>query len=300
MPPEPVAHGRKKAVRKGPVVAGLNALKQRSGNNRGGNIQVDRFADRPSPLAGVGHEGRNAAEVRILFQRVRRQIQQPGPNHASVTPYLRDSPRVQIETVASRQDREPLRIRLHHAVLNAVVHHFREMARPGRPDMRPAFRAIRRQRVENRRKRFDSLCIPARHQAIPFRKAPDAPADPRIDQVQAAFLHGSGAPNRIAIIGIAAVDHDVACFKQRRKRSNGLVHRRAGGHHHPDAPGRGAPVRQGFQRICDDHAGLLVFRNDLGRKVESNDAAAMPQKPKRHIAPHFPQPDHANFHIQPL
>src|SRR5690349_1297181 len=101
------------------------------------------------------------------------------------------------------QDVEPLRIGLHHPVLDPVVDHLREVARAYRPGMHiAALRARiasftprrrrditlpRRQRIEDRIEMLDGRLLAADHHAIAFLETPDAAARPDIDVLDAAL-----------------------------------------------------------------------------------------------------------------
>ncbi len=114
----------------------------------------------------------------------------------------------------------------HDAVLNSVVNHLHEMAAAHRSAMQVAilgraadFFAARRaidisapgrQRLEDRIQMFHDVGFAADHQAVPALQAPYAAAGSDIGVVNAFGLQLLGAPNIVDVIGVAAIDDDVA------------------------------------------------------------------------------------------
>ena len=112
---------------------------QRRRQHFGGNRFFNRSLDRPAAFAGILYKTAVFGERRILGQRHRRQIEQPRTDHAAAPPDFRDVGQVQIVADFFRQvfagrvleNVEALGIGLHHAVLDAVVHHLHEVPGAG-------------------------------------------------------------------------------------------------------------------------------------------------------------------------
>src|SRR6516165_4022856 len=114
----------------------------------------------------------------------------------------------------------------HDAVLDAVVHHLDEMPGPVRPAMQVtlfggaaqllASRRTRdvasswRERREDRVETFDYLRLAADHHAIAALEPPHTAAGPDIDIMDAFSRQLLRAPDVVDVVGIAAVDQDVA------------------------------------------------------------------------------------------
>ena len=126
-----------------------------------------------------------AVERRVLGERARAQIEQPRGDDAAAPPHLGDVGEVEVEAVSFRQrlrirvaeDVEAFGVRLHQAVLDAVVDHLDEVARR-RPDrsagspVRPTRSALAARRwrdaAQSRRQRpEDRLEVPHRLAAAP-------------------------------------------------------------------------------------------------------------------------------------
>ena len=80
-------------------------------------------------------------------------------------------------------DLEALGVRLHQAVLDAVVDHLHEVAGARRADVRVA--VLGRERLEDRLEALDGLVVAADHQAEADLEAPDAAGDAGVDEVDA-------------------------------------------------------------------------------------------------------------------
>ena len=196
------------------------------------NSMASATVQRPSPESAT--YGAMPCERRILLQGIRGQIEQPGAHDAAVAPDFGDLVQVELELALVLQDREAFGVGLHQSVLDAVVDHLGVVAGADRPDAAPAPIRRRRQRLENRAQALDHGLVAADHQAIALGEPPHAAAGARIDVVNLTLRHGGGAPLRIAIIRIAAVDDGVARREQRRESGDRAVGDRPGGHHQPD------------------------------------------------------------------
>src|SRR5436305_6051334 len=89
-------------------------------------------------------------------------------------------------------------------------------------------------RGEQRLETLDDLLLATDHEAEAALPAPDSPAGPAVDMVNAQLAQLVGATDVVAVVGVPAVDDDIArleCAGHRADRALGDV---AGGHHHPD------------------------------------------------------------------
>src|SRR5215475_8179358 len=93
------------------------------------------------------------------------------------------------------QERETLRVSLHQAVFDSIVHHLDEMSRSHRADVRPTPTAGWSETLEHRPKPIDGLLGTADHQAIPFAQAPNAAARSCINKVNALRLKSRSSAN---------------------------------------------------------------------------------------------------------
>ena len=151
------------------------------------------------------------------------------------------------------QDVQPLRIRGHHAVLDAVVDHLHEVAGAARAAMQVAALGGAAGRLASRRarRRLDARGesgedraragerrprLAADHQAVAPLQAPDAAARADVHVVDALRLQLGRAPDVVVVVGVAAVDHHVVA---REERNQGAERRIDDGrrHHHPDERG---------------------------------------------------------------
>src|SRR3990170_2861670 len=120
---------------------------------------------------------------------------------------MRDFSKIEIE-LGGFQQLESLSVGLQHAVLDAVMNHLDEMAGPARPDMEKAVRG--RKSFENRFEAGDDFFFAADHHAVADLEPPDAAAGAGVDKMHAVALEVAGAPDRIFVMRVAAVDEDIA------------------------------------------------------------------------------------------
>ncbi len=104
---------------------------------------------------------------------------------------------------------------------------------------RPGVRAISpmpgRQRGEDRVEMLHHIGLAADHHAIAALQPPDAAAGADIDIVDALGRQFLGAADVVDVVGIAAVDQDVARLEMGQQIGDGLVDH-GGRHHQPDRP----------------------------------------------------------------
>jgi hypothetical protein len=150
----------------------------------------------------------------------------------------------------------------HQAIFNSVVHHLHEMAGAGWATVEIALfgsarsflaswsawciAASGRERLEDRVEMPHDVVLAADHLAIAALEAPDAAAGADVDVMNALGGEFLGAANVVDVIGIAAVDHDVAGFELRGEVLQGGIHN-AGGNHQPD----GARLREFLYEVVE-------------------------------------------------
>src|SRR5262249_2483124 len=127
------------------------------------------------------------------------------------------------------QDPQTLRVRGHDAVFNSVVNHFYEMSATVRAAVQISL--LRRpshffaswsarnisdagsQACEDRIEVLHDLLLSSNHHAVAAFEPPHATAGTHIDVVDLPGRQFLGAANVIHVVGVAAVDEDVLCFK---------------------------------------------------------------------------------------
>ncbi len=93
-----------------------------------------------------------------------------------------------------------------------------------------------RQRREDRIEVLDDLLLAADHHAVAALQAPDAAAGSDVHVVDSLCGKFLRPPDVVDVVGIAAVDEDVARLQKRDEIVDALVDDR-GRHHQPDHPG---------------------------------------------------------------
>ena len=266
----------------------------------------------------------------------RRQVEQPRRNHAASPPDLRDVGDVEFVLVELRlakrrrfrihfglpradvsrlEHGQPLGIRGHDPVFDPVVDHLHEMARAvaaamevaqfgGTAHRLPPWSAVDGA-TSGREPRQDGIemlngrGVAADHHAVAPLEPPDAATGADVDIMNALGGEFSGPPNVVDVIGIAAVDQDVAGVEERREFGNRLVNDRRR-HHQPDRPRRAELADKLGQRGCAD--GLLgdECRHGSRRPVEHHAVVAAGDQPADHVGAHPPQSDHSQLHSMVL
>ena len=232
------------------LAARTEALIEGSGQDGHGNRLVDGGVDRPPPFTRIGHAAREIRQPGILDEGSRRQVEQPGRDHAAAAPQLGDVAKVEVvlvvlgvpqrrrlgidgarspSNVGGAQHAQPFGVGGHDAVLDPVVHHLDEMAGAVRsavqiPPFGGAADALSprrawdvadagRQRREDRIEVLDDIRLATDHQAVAAFPSPDAAAGPDVDVVDATPGELLRAPDVVDVVGIAAVDEDVTTSK---------------------------------------------------------------------------------------
>ena len=188
------------------------------------------------------------------------------------------------DQLGGRQQLEALGVGLHQAVLDAVVHHLREVPGADRAGVREALlaRPLRAQRVEDRHRQLDVLG--ARRRPSGRSRCPC----PR--RRRRRRRRGSRCPSRRAARRSARRRCSGSCRRRspgRRLDStsaserHGGAGRLAGGHHHPHHARRGQRVGQRGQRVdVGDRRGAGRSRRPRDRPARSRSRMLPPILPR--------------------
>ncbi len=154
----------------------------------------------------------------------------------------------------------------------------------------------RRQRFEDRSQPFDHRFVAADHHAVAFGQAPHAAAGAAIDVFDFSPGESCRTAQRICVIGIAAIDHDVAGGQQWQQIRQRDVGDFTGWHHQPQCARDRQFRHQRNQRICG--FGTLVFEVVAGVwfRVEAHQPMSAAHQALGHVGAHASQADHAEFH----
>src|SRR5205823_3473826 len=138
------------------------------------------------------------------------EIQEPRAHHASLAPDLGHLREIERELLLVLHDAEALGERLHHAVLDAVVHHLREVPAADRADVPPAGLRARRERLEHGAQPLGRRVVAADHEAVTVRQPPHAAARTAVHERHVARSATFTALHAVLVVAVAAVDDRVA------------------------------------------------------------------------------------------
>lgn len=268
-------------------------------------------------------------QIGVAGQRSRYQVQQPRTDHAAAPPDLGDLGEIQVVLVklgtAQRrcfgigfarvfagvgmaQNVQAFGIRGHHAVFDTVVNHLHKVPRALRAAMQEALirgagagcaarrggrgARTRREGRENRLEPLHDFGLAADHQTVTALTSRDAAAGADVDVVKLTLRQLGAAANVVVVIGVAAVDHDVAGFEQGHELVERLVDHR-GGHHQPHRA-RFLQLRdQIFKRRGTCHAFLLQLVHRGRLYVVSDALLTALRQAAHHVRAHASQSNHA-------
>ena len=98
------------------------------------------------------------------------------------------------------------------------------------------------------------------------------------------------------VVGVAAVDHDVAAGEERCERVDRVVGRLAGRDHHPEDT-RGIELRdEGLEGVRSLGTELRHRLAGFGPEVEADHFVALLDETARHVGAHLAETDHPNAH----
>src|SRR4029077_4623063 len=243
-----VTHRGEQLVGKICLAPRAKTLIQRSCQDVSRHTLVDGGLDRPAPLARVRNLPCEFREGGISDQRNRRQVQQPRGNHAAAPPHLRNVRQIEVVLVVlgvaqwrrlgvdlmflladigGAQHAQPFCVGGHDAVLDAVVNHLYEVAGAVRSAMQVTLLGGTADLFTPRRARYfvahagsqpgedgiemlDYLRLPPNHHAVASLQAPDPTTRPHVHVMNSLRRQFLGAPDIVHVVGVAAVDKDVA------------------------------------------------------------------------------------------
>jgi len=109
-----------------------------------------------------------------------------------------------------------------------------------------------------------------------------------------------GAPLRVLVVRIAAIDDGVVSRQQRQQRGNRRFSDSAGGHHQPQRARRCKRCDQRIERLSGSGAKLFDARARFCFRIKPDHAMSAPHQPLAHIRAHAPQADHPDVHFELL
>ena len=296
MPAELVSHRRQQLRPKRLALPRPKPRLQRRRYHRRRHRQLYGLLHRPPALARILHIRLYPREIAVFFQRRRRQVQQPRPHHAAMPPDLGYLRQVKLQIPLRLHQLKPLRKRLHHPVLDAVVNHLDEMPRARRPHAPMPAAFARRKRLEHRLQPLICSGIPAYHQAISLSQPPHAAACAGVKHINAALPQRRRPRYRLLVIGIPPVYNRIPLSQPISQFPDSGVGNLPRRNHHPNRPRRiQHPHHLRDGRRARRARALSLAPRPLVRIIRHNPMAAQ-QQPLRHIPPHSPQPDHSQFH----
>src|SRR5699024_6900339 len=242
---------------------------------------------RPPALTGVLGVPADLGQVVVGLQRADHQLQQPGPDHGAGLPGLEDLRDVLGDLVGSLQQFPALGVGLHHRVLDAVVHHLGEVARPVLPGVGVAVRSLRLESPEDRLTVLDLLGRTAHHQGVAVLLSPHATGDTAVKEVDTTLGELLGTRPVLGPATVAAVDDDVTRAQQRGQLVQYGVDRLYR-HHQPHHPGVSGELGEHVL-----HRGGV---RDLLFLVVPDDGVPAGTEPVTHVAAHLAQTDDSEFH----
>jgi hypothetical protein len=296
MPAELVSQRGVHLGRKRVLAAGREPLVQRGADDRRRDALVDGVLNGPAALAGVLHPGLESLEIVALhLEGPRGQLAEPRADHRALHPQMRDLGVVQL-VFAGVEQREPLRVRLHHPVLHAVMDHLHVVAGAGRAEVAPARSVLvvlgRGEHVEDGPKPLDRLVVASDHHAVADLKAPHSAAHTDVDVVDALRRQRLLAALVVAPARVPAVDDRVALVEEIGQMLDGLLGGIAGGHHDPDRTRRVELRHEILERRRSGGAVALGLPHGVLAHVE-HDALVLgvAVDPMDHVAAHLAETD---------
>jgi hypothetical protein len=130
-------------------------------------------------------------------------------------------------------------------------------------------------------------------------EAPHAAAGAHVHVVHAPGRQLLRAADVIDVVGVAAVDEDVARLEVRDDGGDGLVHHR-GGDHQPDRTGLRELAREILERCGTRRLVLHQVGHRLRRAVEDDAVVPPSQQAPHHVGAHPAKTDHSELHDEVL
>ena len=264
------------------------------------------------------------------MQRNRGEVEQPGLDHAAAAPELGHRAGVDIKLIELRllqgsrfgvgilvagtgvgivKDVQSFRQGGHHAVLDPVMDHLYEVASStgtavqvallGGARCSPASRGSRRRvhsggyRGEDRLQVGVSMIISADHQAVATLQPEHPSAGAAVDQLNPALGEVLCSADVIPVVGVAAINDDVALLHLVGQLGDGGVGDVAGWNHHPGCPGRGQLGHELGYRGGPGRSLRRQLLDSRGVDIEDDALVAVPHQPADQIGSHPSQTHHA-------
>ena len=153
----------------------------------------------------------------------------------------------------------------------------------------------RSKRRKNRIEPFNHLGLAADHHAVASFQTEDAPAGAHIHIVNLPRRDFLRTTDVIHVIGIAAVDKDVARLEMRQNIGDGLVDD-CSRHHQPDCSRLFEFLHEFRQRGSALRLLLDQLVDRVWRPVEHHAVVTLTHEPPHHVGAHSSKTDHAQLH----
>ena len=202
---------------------------------------------------------------------------------------------VEGELVGLLHDLEALAVGLHEPVLDAVVDHLHEVAGAHRPHVGVA--ALGGEGQEDRLATATTAFVAADHQAVAVGEPPDPARGAGVDEADAPFGQRGGRGRGLLVVGVPAVDDDVAALHEplEGRRWSTSVGAPAGTI--TQATRGGSSLRH---HLLQGGGGSGPLGGDRGAgscgQVEGDHLVPLLDEALGHVGAHLPQPHHADLH----
>ena len=145
----------------------------------------------------------------------------------------------------------------------------------------------------------DGLVGSADHQAVAALEAEHPAAGADVDVVEPELGELLPAADIVVVVGVAAVDDDVARLEQRGDLIDDLAGD-AGRDHHPDDAGRGQLADEVLHRLRPGRALAGQRRHRLGIDVEDHALVSVAHQAPDDVGAHPAEADHSQLHLETL
>ena len=145
----------------------------------------------------------------------------------------------------------------------------------------------------------DDLGLTADHHAEPAIEPEHTTARSNVDVVHTKLREPRRTLYVIAVVGVAAVDHDVACVHESCELI-GSCARECGRHHDPRGPRRGELSDEVLERVGAVGALTHQLRDGLRVNVVNHHLVACTHQPAREVRAHATESHHSQLHRRHL
>ena len=252
----------------------------------------------PAALAGVGDPTLDPLQLAPLgAEGARGKLKEPAADDRALHPEVAHLGEVEL-VARLREDFESFGVRLHHSVLDAVVHHLYVVAGPGAAAVHVAI--LWRKRDKDWLERLHRCVVAADHHAVAVLQAPHAARGSGVDEVNAVTGKLLVSADGVVEVGVAAINDGVALGEEGDQFVDHCLGRIAAWHHDPDALWGGQAVDQllhGVGRLgtlLGDLVGLLAGA------VPNHHVVAVADQSLHHVGAHLAEADKSDLHDLPL